>query len=85
MVGQGPTCEARRPAVGETGTGKGMAADLVHQVSPRHDARFVSVDCTSLQATLVESGLFGREKGAFTDAHTTQIGRFDLANGGTIA
>ena len=70
--------------LGETGTGKGMAAHVIHQLSPRHDARFVSVDCTSLPATLIESELFGREKGAFTDARSTQIGRFELAHGGTI-
>jgi formate hydrogenlyase transcriptional activator len=70
--------------LGETGTGKGMAAGEVHRLSPRHHARFVSVDCSSLPATLIESELFGREKGAFTDARSTQIGRFELADGGTI-
>ena len=70
--------------LGETGTGKGMAAHAIHRQSPRRDARFVGVDCTSLPATLIESELFGREKGAFTDARATQIGRFELAHGGTI-
>jgi transcriptional regulator with GAF, ATPase, and Fis domain len=70
--------------LGETGTGKGIAARLVHSLSPRHTAPFISVDCTSLPATLIESELFGREKGAFTDARTTQMGRFEIANGGTI-
>ena len=70
--------------LGETGTGKGMAAHVVHRLSPRREARFISVDCTSLPATLIESELFGREKGAFTDARSTQIGRFELAHGGTI-
>jgi transcriptional regulator with GAF, ATPase, and Fis domain len=70
--------------LGETGTGKGMAAHVVHRLSPRREARFVSVDCTSLPATLIESELFGREKGAYTDARSTQIGRFELAHGGTI-
>jgi formate hydrogenlyase transcriptional activator len=70
--------------LGETGTGKGMAAHLLHRLSPRHDARFICVDCTSLPATLMESELFGREKGAFTDARTTQVGRFELADRGTI-
>jgi formate hydrogenlyase transcriptional activator len=70
--------------LGETGTGKGMAAHALHRLSGRHDARFVTVDCTSLPATLIESELFGREKGAFTDARATQIGRFELADGGTI-
>ena len=70
--------------LGETGTGKGMAARLVHRLSPRRAGRFVSVDCAALPPTLIESELFGRERGAFTDAHTTQAGRFELANRGTI-
>ncbi len=70
--------------LGETGTGKGLAAHEVHRLSPRRNARFVGVDCSSLPATLIESELFGREKGAFTDARSTQIGRFELADGGTI-
>jgi formate hydrogenlyase transcriptional activator len=70
--------------LGETGTGKGLAAREVHRLSRRQHARFVSVDCGSLPATLIESELFGREKGAFTDARSTQIGRFELADGGTI-
>jgi transcriptional regulator with GAF, ATPase, and Fis domain len=70
--------------LGETGTGKGMAAGEVHCLSPRAHARFVAVDCGSLPATLIESELFGRERGAFTDARSTQIGRFELADGGTI-
>ena len=70
--------------LGETGTGKGVAARLIHQLSPRRDERFVSVDCTSIPATLIESELFGREKGAFTDARSTQVGRCELAHGGTL-
>jgi formate hydrogenlyase transcriptional activator len=70
--------------LGETGTGKGLAAETIHRLSPRRAARFVSVDCTALPATLIESELFGRERGAFTDARATQIGRFELADGGTI-
>lgn len=70
--------------LGETGTGKGLAARRIHRLSTRRDARFVSVDCTSLPATLIESELFGRERGAFTDARSTQAGRFELAHGGTI-
>jgi formate hydrogenlyase transcriptional activator len=70
--------------LGETGTGKGMAALEVHRMSARRDASFVSVDCASLPATLIESELFGRERGAFTDARSTQVGRFELAHGGTI-
>jgi formate hydrogenlyase transcriptional activator len=70
--------------LGETGTGKGVAARMVHQASRRRDAPFVSVDCASLPSTLVESELFGRERGAFTDARFTQAGRFELAHGGTV-
>src|SRR5262245_32769594 len=70
--------------LGETGTGKGVAARLVHQASQRRDAPFVSVDCASLPSTLIESELFGRERGAFTDARFTQAGRFELAHGGTV-
>ena len=70
--------------LGETGTGKGMAALALHRLSARRDAPFVNVDCTSLPATLIESELFGREKGAFTDARSSQPGRFELAHGGTI-
>jgi formate hydrogenlyase transcriptional activator len=70
--------------LGETGTGKSVAAHMVHRLSARRRARFTAVDCTSLPATLIESELFGRERGAFTDAHSTQIGRFELANGGTV-
>jgi transcriptional regulator with GAF, ATPase, and Fis domain len=70
--------------LGETGTGKGVAARLVHALSQRRARPFVSVDCTSLPPTLIESELFGRERGAFTDARTAQAGRFELAHGGTI-
>src|SRR6476620_8312109 len=59
--------------LGETGTGKGVAARLIHHLSPRRDARFISVDCASIPGTLIESELFGREKGAFTDARSTQV------------
>ena len=76
--------EATVLLLGETGTGKGLAARVIHDMSARARGRFVSVDCASLPSTLVESELFGREKGAYTDARATQIGRFELANGGTL-
>jgi len=78
------TTDATVLLLGETGTGKGLAAELVHRLSRRRDSRFISVDCTSLPATLIESELFGRERGAFTDARTTQVGRFELADRGTV-
>ncbi|MBJ6725223.1 sigma-54-dependent transcriptional regulator [Geomesophilobacter sediminis] len=70
--------------LGETGTGKGVVARAIHGGSSRKDRPLITVNCTTLPATLVESELFGREKGAFTGADTRQIGRFELAEGGTI-
>ena len=70
--------------LGETGTGKGAVARAIHKRSGRRDRPLVTVDCTSLPATLIESELFGREKGAFTGSNTRQMGRFELADRGTI-
>ena len=70
--------------LGETGTGKGVVARAIHSTSARKDRPLITVNCTTLPATLVESELFGREKGAFTGAHDRQVGRFELADGGTI-
>ncbi|WP_224961948.1 sigma-54 interaction domain-containing protein [Geomonas subterranea] len=69
---------------GETGTGKGMVARAIHNGSVRRKRPMITVNCTALPVTLVESELFGREKGAFTGAFARQIGRFELADGGTI-
>ncbi len=69
---------------GETGTGKGMFARALHEASDRRHKPFVHVNCAGLPANLIESELFGREKGAFTGSTGRQIGRFELANGGTI-
>ena len=76
--------EATVLLLGETGTGKGLAARIVHQRSQRRAAGLVSVDCASLPPSLIESELFGRERGAFTDARVSEKGRFELADGGTI-
>ena len=83
-VGQVAPMNATVLLLGETGTGKGVVARAIHSASARRDRPLITVNCTTLPATLVESELFGREKGAFTGAYERQIGRFELANGGTI-
>ena len=70
--------------LGETGTGKELLARAAHDLSPRRDRAFVRVDCSSIPAGLLESELFGHEKGSFTGAIAQQIGRFELAHRGTI-
>ncbi len=70
--------------LGETGTGKELIARALHQLSPRSKRPLVKVNCAALPAELIESELFGREKGAFTGATTTQVGRFELANKSTL-
>jgi DNA-binding NtrC family response regulator len=70
--------------MGETGTGKGVIARAIHGSSPRKDRSMITVNCSALPANLIESELFGREKGAFTGSNARQIGRFELADGGTI-
>ena len=70
--------------LGETGTGKGVVARAIHSRSTRKGRPLITVDCTTLPAALVESELFGRERGAFTGSDARQIGRFELADGGTI-
>jgi transcriptional regulator with PAS, ATPase and Fis domain len=69
---------------GETGCGKDAAAESIHRESARKDGRFVVIDCASIPAQLMESELFGHEKGAFTGADRARIGAFEAANGGTL-
>jgi len=69
---------------GQSGTGKSRLASLLHRMSRRRDGRFVTVNCAAIPETLLESELFGYEKGAFTGATNRKEGRFDLARGGTL-
>ncbi|WP_205514643.1 sigma-54 interaction domain-containing protein [Longitalea arenae] len=70
--------------LGETGTGKELIARAIHNNSPRHDKPMIRVNCGALPANLIESELFGHEKGSFTGAHDRRIGKFELAHQGTI-
>jgi formate hydrogenlyase transcriptional activator len=70
--------------LGETGTGKELIAQAIHNLSPRHDRPFIKVNCAAIPAGLIESELFGHERGSFTGAVERRIGRFEMANGGTL-
>ena len=97
LVGQSPAIEAlestiRRVAdtelailiLGENGTGKEVVSQSIHYLSRRRDEPFIAVNCAAITETLLESELFGHEKGAFTDAHESRQGKFELASGGTL-
>lgn len=84
QVEQVATVECAVLITGETGTGKELIAREVHRLSKRKDRAMVLVNCAALPDTLVESELFGRERGAFTGALTSQVGRFEVADGSTI-
>jgi two-component system, NtrC family, nitrogen regulation response regulator NtrX len=79
----GPT-EARVLITGESGTGKELVAAAIHSASPRRDRAFVTVNCAAIPRDLVESEMFGHERGAFTGATERRLGRFELAHGGTL-
>ncbi len=77
-------CEARVLITGENGTGKELVAHWMHAKSPRRDAPFVEVNCAAIPSELIESELFGHEKGAFTSAIKQRRGKFEQADGGTL-
>ena len=83
-VKQAADSEARILITGENGAGKEVIARAIHLCSSRADAPFVDVNCAAIPETLIESELFGHEKGAFTDAVSTRKGRFEIAHGGTL-
>lgn len=84
MIDRGANSEVTMLLIGETGTGKEMLARRVHDLSPRKDGPFIAINCAAIPAELIESELFGVEKGAFTGATQSRLGRFERANGGTI-
>ncbi|NND97700.1 MAG: sigma-54-dependent Fis family transcriptional regulator [Pirellulaceae bacterium] len=97
LVGNHPSIEAVRESaakvagtdltvlvLGQNGTGKEVLAQHVHYESKRRNGPFIAVNCAALVESLLESELFGHEKGAFTDANQTRVGKFELANGGTL-
>jgi len=84
LIGQVAPSSATVLIQGESGTGKELVANAVHAGSPRRDRSFVKVNCAALPETLLESELFGYEKGAFTGAVARKAGRFELAHGGTL-
>lgn len=97
LIGQSPAMQKLNLAIrqvapekattlitGETGTGKELVAQSIHKLSPRKDALFVAVNCAAIPGDMLESELFGHERGAFTGAVKTRIGKFELADGGTL-
>ena len=84
MVNQAGNSDARILITGENGTGKEVVAKAIHHRSSRAEGPFVELNCAAMPETLVESELFGHEKGAFTDAVSSRKGRFELASGGTL-
>ncbi|MCC6494219.1 MAG: sigma-54-dependent Fis family transcriptional regulator, partial [Pirellulales bacterium] len=97
LIGESPAIEAVRSTIrriantdlailiqGENGTGKEVVARSIHYLSRRRDQPFIAVNCAALAESLLESELFGHERGAFTDARESRAGKFELASGGTL-
>ncbi len=84
MIEKVAPTDARVLITGENGTGKELVAHWLHEKSPRSKAPFIEVNCAAIPSELIESQLFGHEKGAFTSAHKTRKGDFEKANGGTL-
>ncbi|HET6880741.1 MAG TPA: sigma-54-dependent Fis family transcriptional regulator [Pirellulales bacterium] len=97
LIGQAPAMEELRATIrrvaatdlavlilGENGSGKEVVSQSIHYLSDRRDQPFIAVNCAAISETLLESELFGHEKGAFTDAHEAHAGKFELASGGTL-
>src|SRR3989304_7770724 len=84
MIDKVAKTDARVLITGDNGTGKELVARWLHEKSNRADMPFVEVNCAAIPSELIESELFGHEKGAFTSAHKQRIGKFEQANGGTI-
>lgn len=84
LIAQVAPSKATVLITGETGTGKELVARMLHQLSPRQNKLFVAINCAAIPADLMESELFGHEKGAFTGALKSRTGKFELANEGTL-
>jgi len=84
QINKAASTKARVLITGENGTGKELVARAIHQQSNRLSGKFVEVNCAAIPQELIESELFGHEKGSFTSASNRQIGKFELANGGTL-
>jgi DNA-binding NtrC family response regulator len=84
LIGQVSETDAAVLIQGETGTGKDLVARAIHDNSPRSERPFLAVNCAAIPETLLESELFGHERGAFTGAHSRKIGKFEHCHGGTI-
>ena len=84
MIEKVAPTDATTLLLGESGTGKELLARALHQLSPRAENKFVAINCAAIPENLLESELFGHEKGAFTGAHKQSIGKVELANGGTL-